>query len=479
MIWLRRILLGSFVLGAAALLAFGPRPDVGEKQGVVVIDYWEKWGGLEGSQMQQIVDQFNETVGTEKGIHVRYLSVSRVNHKTLVSTAAGVPPDVAGVWVDQIPQFASLGALEPLDEALLDRQYGINADYYKPVYWEGCRYEGRLYGLVSTPWAVALHWNKQIFQDNAQVMEQAGLDPSRPPRTIEELDRYAAALDVIHPDGYVERAGFLPLHPGWWLPYMSIWFGGDVYEPQSRQLTLNTPANLAAFEWIQRYPRKLGVDSMSEFNQSLGNPSSPTAPFVVGTLAMEQQGPWRANYFEQLKPSLNRWRMSKQEEHRLPPEARKQNYAWGAAPFPTVDGRNDVTFAGFDVLVIPRGARHKREALEFIAYVNRQDVMEKLCSMHSKNSPLRQISDDFVRNHPNPYLDVFEALASSPNARTTPRAPTWIETFDAMNTAAQRVYLLEQTPEEALDEVQRRMQHKLDRFYERDRQRKLDKESAR
>ena len=61
----------------------------------------------------------------------------------------------------------------------------------------------------------------------------------------------------------------------------------------------------------------------------------------------------------------------------------------GGGPFPSaVPGLEDVTFADFDALVIPQGARHKQEAFEFIAYVNRQDVMEKLCKLHCKNSPL-------------------------------------------------------------------------------------------
>ena len=50
----------------------------------------------------EIVDWFNNTVGKEKGIYVQYLSMSSINQKTLVSTAAGVPPDVAGLWDHQV-----------------------------------------------------------------------------------------------------------------------------------------------------------------------------------------------------------------------------------------------------------------------------------------------------------------------------------------------------------------------------------------
>lgn len=121
--------------------------------------------------------------------------------------------------------------------------------------------------------------------------------------------------------------------------------------------------------------------------------------------------------------------------------------------------------------MIPKGAQHKNEAFEFLAYVNRQDVMEKLTSMHCKNSPLRQVSANFLRNHPNPYIDVFEKLAASPNAHGVPSVPIWPEVADELNVAVQKVYLLESTPEQALAESQLRLQAKLDDFNARQRAR--------
>jgi multiple sugar transport system substrate-binding protein len=115
--------------------------------------------------------------------------------------------------------------------------------------------------------------------------------------------------------------------------------------------------------------------------------------------------------------------------------------------------------------MIPRGCEHKAEAFEFIAYVNRQDVMEKLCMMHCKNSPLAKVSEEFIENHPNPYIDVFEMLARSPNARGVPQIPIWTEIYSELLVTAERVYLLKQTPEQALQDAQNRLQGKLDYFY--------------
>jgi ABC-type glycerol-3-phosphate transport system substrate-binding protein len=453
-------------LAALGVLAFGPRPGATRPTDRVVVTYWEKWTNKEAEQMKQIVNDFNNTVGKEKGIFVEYLSMSSINQKTLVSTAAGVPPDVAGVWDAQVPQFAAVGALEPLDE--LAAAKGITKGYYKPVYWEGCSYNGRLWGMVSTPAAVALHYNKRIFKENSAGLKAAGLDPERAPQTLAELDRYAAVIDKKDKGGDIELTGYLPMEPGWWLSQTAYWFGGDIFDPKTQKFTLTDPKVVRAYEWIRSYSLRLGKESMSEFRGGFGTFDSPNNPFMVGKLAMVQQGPWMSNYIENNRPKLNRVVTDdKKTEMTWPVEKRRTNYEWAAAPFPSaVPGMKDVAHCPFDVLVIPRGARHPKEAFEFIAYVNQQGPMEKLCMMHCKNSPLAKVSRNFLENHPNPYIAVFEKLASSPNARTITSLGIWPEVNDELGNVAQRVYLLEAKPADALRDAQNRLQEKYDRYRE-------------
>jgi ABC-type glycerol-3-phosphate transport system substrate-binding protein len=135
--------------------------------------------------MKEIVNDFNAGIGAEKHIFVRYVSISAINQKTLIATAAGVPPDVAGLWDTNLAQFAAQDALEPLDD--LATEHGITAATYKPVYWDACHYDGKLYALISTPATVALHYNKKLFHEQAASLRAAGLDPDRAPATIDEL----------------------------------------------------------------------------------------------------------------------------------------------------------------------------------------------------------------------------------------------------------------------------------------------------
>jgi multiple sugar transport system substrate-binding protein len=245
------------------------------------------------------------------------------------------------------------------------------------------------------------------------------------------------------------------MEPGWYVPFTTIWFGGSVWDARSHRIDLLSPPVVAAFDWIGSYTARLGQAALGQFQAGFGNFNSPQNAFLAGEVAMVQQGPWMANYIEELNPSMNRWKMSKADERRLPYDQRKQNYEWGVAPFPSaVPGATDVSYVAFDALVIPRGCPHKKEAFEFIAFVNRQDEMEKLCSLHCKNSPLAKVSQSFIDNHPNPYIDVFERLARSPNARPTPQCPISREVVDELNVVALDVSSGQATARQALTAAQ-------------------------
>jgi ABC-type glycerol-3-phosphate transport system substrate-binding protein len=116
-----------------------------------------------------------------------------------------------------------------------------------------------------------------------------------------------------------------------------------------------------------------------------------------------------------------------------------------------------------DVWVIPRTSRHKREAFEFIAFASRQAQIEKLSSLHCNLSPLANESEQYLRNHPNPYVDVYEALASSPNALPLPPLSNWPQIGDELGQVAERSYLLQGTTAQILATAQERAQRELNK----------------
>jgi ABC-type glycerol-3-phosphate transport system substrate-binding protein len=431
--------------------------EASEEDRRITVEYWEHWTGFEGDAMQAVVDDFN---ASQDRIFVKMLTVSLVDQKVMLATAGGNPPDVVGLWSYNVSTYAEKGALMPLDRRLTEA--GITQDDYIPALWDLCEHRGYMWALPSTPATIALHWNRRLFKE-------AGLDPDKPPTSLEELDRMAERLTIVEikRDGHTQRVrftdlteterqakrfnivqlGFSPAEPGWWKQTWGYWFGADLWDKQ-RKITADSPGNIEAMAWHGSYTQKYGVDNMKKFGASFGASfASPQNPFLDERIAMVIQGVWMYNFIDKYAPQLD----------------------WAAAPFPSVDPDRlpGVTIIDCDILAIPAGAAHPDEAFEFIRYVNTQGPMEKLCLGHRKFSSLAQYSDGFIERHPNPFIKVFIDLADSPNARTTPQMSIWQEYNEELSVAADRVFGGIAPPDKAMTYVQDRTQWKFDRAWRR------------
>ena len=186
--------------------------DVVQADGKVHVTYWEKWTGFENDALQQVVARFN---ASQERIKVTVFATSQIDRKTIIATAGGDPPDIAGLWQNNVRTFADAGALLPLEDFI--RRDGETPEQwlkrYYPVYARMCQHAGRVYGVISTPAVVALHWNKAHFRE-------AGLDPERPPRTLEELDDFSRRLTRTDAaTGGVAAGGFFAARAG------MVWVG--------------------------------------------------------------------------------------------------------------------------------------------------------------------------------------------------------------------------------------------------------------
>jgi ABC-type glycerol-3-phosphate transport system substrate-binding protein len=421
-----------------ALAACGRRSSDGGKAQPVVIDYWEKWQGFEADAMRAIVDRFNaQKIRNKDGrvIFVRFLSVTEIDQKMLVATAGGNPPDLAGLFEQNVIMFSEKGALQPLDGRM--KAAGLSRADYLPHVLKLCEHKGYIWGLPSVPACLALHYNKRLFRE-------AGFDPERPPRTIWELDEYAQKLTKLDANGKIVQLGFSPNEPGWWNPLWCAWFGATVWDGET--LTCDSPGVLRSLEWVRGYTKKYGIDKMNAFG-ARGVPfASGQNFFMAGRIAMELQGIYFHQFIEKYAPG----------------------FELGVAPFPVEDpAMGDVTLVQCDVLSIPRGSKHPDEAWEFILFVQRPEMMEDLCVRQRRFSPLANTSAEFYARHPHPYIRLFRRLAEGENNRQWPRTPIQAEYSDELGQAFERVWLWKQEPADAMRDVKRRIQPKLDRMNER------------
>ncbi|MCB0825786.1 MAG: ABC transporter substrate-binding protein [Armatimonadetes bacterium] len=416
-------IIGGGILYGERLAKDKPRDD-----GRVVITYWEKWSAFEKEAMEAVVNEFNDS---QEKIFVKFVSVAGISNKITLATAGGVPPDVAGLFGGNLAQYAYHESVMPLDE--LAAESGISPDDYIPVYYDMCTYRGKLWALPSTPASTALHFNKAILRE-------VGWDPENPPKTIEELDKLDKLAAIKNGDK-MERMGFLPTEPGWWPFAWGPLFGGQLWNGYDK-LTLTDPDVIRGYEWFGSYAEKYGSGTVQSFKEGLGTFNSPQNAFMDGRVATVMQGVWMANFIEMNNKDLE----------------------WAAAPFPTPADRPDLvnpTIIDLDILVIPRGAKHPKEAFEFIKFVQSQKGMELLCMGQKKNSPLKKVSKEFIENHPNPYVQLFTDLAYSPNVIVPPKTPIWPQLSQEIRTATEKING-GTDPKEALQDVQNKMQPLLD-----------------
>lgn len=390
----------------------------------VTVIYWEKWTGAEGQAMQRVVDNFNRA---QDHIFVKYLSISGVDQKTILATAGGNPPDIAGIWQEQVFQFADVGALTDLTE--MARQQRLGRDYYISAYFDALSNKGKLWALPSTPASIALYVRPDLVPKEFAT-------PETFPKTLEDLDKLSDRITKKDSHGGLALAGFLPSNPGWWNWAWGPYFGGVVFK--DGHPSLENPESIRAFDWVASYAKRYGSQSVQNFQSGFGNFASPQDPFMTGKVATEMNGVWKANYVKVYKPGLK----------------------WFAVPFPYPADRPDLKGhapLSQDVLVIPKSAKHATEAFEFISYVQRQDVMEGLCSSHGKNSPLNVVSERFFNTHPNKAIRLFDHLARSPQAFYEPRSGFVPQINTEIGNVFQEVNAGIKTPREALHDAQLRI----------------------
>ena len=390
----------------------------------VTVIYWEKWTGDEAEEMRKVVDAFNRS---QNRIFVQYLSISGVDTKTMLATAGGNPPDVAGIWLENLYEFSDANALTDLTK--MAKANNIGRDYYIKNYWDPLNYQGGLWALPSTPASIALHVRPDLLPSDVNT-------PATFPKTSEGLDALVDRVSKKKSNGDLEMAGFLPSNPGWWNWSWGVYFGGSLFDGQN--LTLDSKENVRAFDWVASYAKRFGSKEVQSFQSGFGTFASPQDPFMEGKVATELNGVWKANYIRVYKKDL----------------------PWFAVPFPYPKDRPDLeghSNLSQDVLTIPRGAKHPKEAFEFIAYVQTLEVMERLCSGHGKNSPLAVVTEHFFKNHQNKYIRLFDQLARSPKAFSPPAIGILPQVRDELNVAFQEVSTEQKKPKDALHDAQVRM----------------------
>jgi multiple sugar transport system substrate-binding protein len=301
----------------------------------VELAFWNGFTGGDGPYMNALVDQFN---AEHDNIQISTNTVEWEDYYQTVPVAVRSEegPDVGVMHVDQLGTNAARGVIIPLDEVA--DALGLEESDFDPTVWNAGIYDGQRFGIPLDIHPLALYYNKSL-------MEEAGLDPNRPPQT---RDEYESALEELRGNG-IQGSWVSPFPFTGTMQFESLlWqFGGDLYNEGATRATFNSDAGVEALTWM--------VDLVENgYSPSDVAQDAEFIAFQNGENALHWNGIWQINALKEV-----------------------EDLDWGVAPLPRI-GSDDATFANSHNFVITQQAttdQNKVEASQvFINWISQQSI---------------------------------------------------------------------------------------------------------
>ena len=403
--------------------------------GKTTVTFWSSHSGAtDKASIQRIVDEFNKQ-NPDIEVKVTIVPGSETDvTKLLTAIAGGVAPDVYLVDRFTAAQRAVAGVLEPLNSLTTADEIAKLKKAYLPFAWDEASWDGKVWVLPFDTDTRALYYRRDHLRE-------VGL--SGPPKNIAELDTYVEKLTKKDASGRFLRIGFIPwLNQGW--HYTWGWaFGGEFYDPKTKKLTITDPRIVQSFEWQKSYADKYGMATIQSFSSAFG--SEVQDPFIMGMISMVVTGDWNLSGLDRFAPKM-KWGV---------------DYGVTYIPRPAELAKKPTTWAGGWSLGIPKGAKHAKEAFEFIKFAC-GPVGQKTYSVETLHLPTiaELLKDKDIRGERRHafFVDLVKY------AKNRPPLPVGALLWDELTTARDAVINGQKTPQKACEDVEKRVQPELDKL---------------
>ncbi|AOZ92898.1 ABC transporter substrate-binding protein [Paenibacillus crassostreae] len=316
------------------------------------VTFWHVMGGANGESLDAIVEQYNNTVGKDRGIHVTSVYqgtelMPKIKTVVQVDDTKNMP-DIALVQGFDLTYMSELSYLKWAEDLMQENPDGIQKKDLFPNSIEMVSYQDRLMGVPFSNSAILLYYNKDMFRE-------ANLDPEKSPETITELADYAAKLTVKDGD-QITRHG-LVLVPDRW--HISNWIGmmdggSFIGNNESGRSGKFTEAVFGVEGTMTRFLTEYDKLVKSGGLQHIDN--NQREEFIAGKHAMIVQSSSRINEFT---------------------ASSKDKFELGVAPLPLVDATSNggIAIGGGSLYTFDRGNQESIKASwDFINYVASAEV---------------------------------------------------------------------------------------------------------
>lgn len=188
----RLILIISSLLIGAVLFAGGA-----SESGKTTVEIWHSNAGIAGNAFEEIVDEFNSTIGEEKGIVIEPIYQGAAND-VLTKVKAAATADRSS-----LPDIAQLDAtacldMKNADYLILPQDINLDTSYIMPSAIEALMSDRGLLGIPFNASSLLFFYNKTLF-------DSLSLDP---PETLADFAEIAPLLGEKDSNGKITRYAF-------------------------------------------------------------------------------------------------------------------------------------------------------------------------------------------------------------------------------------------------------------------------------
>lgn len=388
-------------------------------KGKVQVSFWSELVGSKEEGRAALLSAFNAASDDIEVVHEPTFGGDETQQKFLTAVTGGVVPDLLGNGAEYIPGYADIDALTDLGP-YLEASKDLKVSAFPTGAISLCQYEGKTWGIPVYADTLVMYYNKDLLQ-------AAGMDPEKPPRTWQALREAAMAIAKRDASGklQISGCGIGPWNtPRLFLAMLYAW-GGQLYNSDMTKAAFNSAEGKEALASIIDLVHKDKVTEPGwgdEFEDSLDE------PFVAGKMAFNFDVPAATR-------RIVRWRPDFQN--------------WGLVGLPS-GPKGAVQIVDTCALMIPKKAKHPEEAWRVIEYWMQPKVMVRwakdIFRPPSTNSAL---ADEGVMQDPR-IAPVAEALKSS---IALPQSTKWGEIFAAIEAESELALNGDKTPAKALDDA--------------------------
>jgi len=398
---MRKTTLLACVLISTCLFALGAQGQ-SEKSQIVEIEYLTRLRAEEYGRdvLNAIALEYSKA---NPNVKIKFTDVSYddLRSQTLLKAQAGTPPNLTEPVSAWIPQLASAGILEPVNNYLSDEDLG--------KYVPSAVSDGTIGGI---PYAVPLWHGPIMLYANKDLMSKAGL-PIRDPENMQEFMTWIEKISALGNDtiGFSMRNTRVANTGFWFVPW--IWaFGGKLVDESGKPALDSDEFKQALdfYAWCTKngYSPE-GIDS-----------STSRIMFAQGRAGFVFDGPWLRGMLRGMTDNPDIDNM------------------YQVLKVPCNPDGEPWTIANPTSIVVLKGSEHKHIAFDFIKYMTQSPLMSELLAEKMGNFPTYL---EFVENDPRMQDPFYQAFAEQmPYSRALPwKDERWPGLEDVLATAVSRV----------------------------------------